>query len=305
MTRLLRSAVSTGCALLSTPVWAAPEASPAPPSAPVAEVAIAYGKAGLKLGDTALVPGQVDAAAWDSAQELLWFTKGATLHVIDLRDPQRTAVPIAEKMPDGGFAVTGVSTADSGTSYAGLYPILVLGAKPKIDPGSGAYGGIWEDQDKDARKKIAEIKLVGTPWLTAQVGRKPARPAAPAATFAEAARVALPKGAGECDDKDMCGTARTFGPTTYRLVVTSHSCGDACHTGCALYDPAGKKYTNPEAGGPWGRRPEGSGTCDGYVFSPSGTSYLNGHSVCRIAATVDCTQTEDWTYAGWSRGAAQ
>jgi hypothetical protein len=305
MTRLLRRAVLTGCALLSTPVWAAPEASPAPPSAPVAEVAIAYGKAGLKLGETPIFRGQVDAAAWDSAQELIWFTKGATLHVIDLRDPQRAAVPIAEKMPDGGFAVTGVSTADSGTSYAGHYPILVFSAKPKIDPGSGAYGGIWEDQDKEARKKISEIKLVGTLWLTAQVARAPARPAAPAATFGDAGRVALPKGVGACDDKEMCGTARTFGPTTYRLVVTSHSCGDACHTACALYDPAGKRYTNPEGGGPWSARPEGSGTCDGYVFSPSGTSYLNGQSVCRIAATVNCTKTEDWNYVGWYRGAAK
>lgn len=305
MTRLLRSAVLTGSALLSTPVWAAPEAPSPASAAPVAEVAIAYGKAGLKLGDTVLVPGQVDAAAWDAAQALLWFTKGATLHVLDLRDPQRTAVPIAEQMPDGGFGVSGVSTADSGTSYAGLYPILVFGAKPKIDQGSGAYGGIWEDQDKDARQKIAQIKLVGTPWLTAQAGRAPAGPAAPPVTFAEAGRVALPKGAGECDDPEMCGQASTFGPTPYRLVVTSHSCGDACHTACALYDPAGRKYTNPEAGGPWGRRPDGSGTCDGYVFAPSGTSYLNGHSVCRIAATVRCTQTEDWTYAGWSRGAAR
>jgi hypothetical protein len=124
----------------------APEPAPAPVSAPPAEVPIAYGKAGLKLGDTPIFGGQVDAAAWDSAQELLWFTNRSTMNVIDLRDPQRTVVPIAEKMPDGSFAVTGVSTADSGTSYAGLYPILVFGAKPKIDPGSGAYGGIWEDQ---------------------------------------------------------------------------------------------------------------------------------------------------------------
>jgi hypothetical protein len=115
----------------------------------------------------------------------------------------------------------------------------------------------------------------------------------------------LPKGVGACDDPEMCGKATIFGPTAYRLVVTSHSCGDACHTACALHDPARKKYTNPEAGGAWGARPEGSGTCDGYVFSPSGTSYLNGQSVCRIGASVTCTQTEDWNYAGWYRGAAR
>lgn len=141
MTRLLRDAAFTCSALLSTQGWAAPEAAPAPVSAPPAEVTIAHGKAGLKLVDTPIFRGQVDAAAWDSAQELIWFTNRSTLNVIDLRDPLRTAVPIAEKMPDGSFAVSGVSTADSGTAYAGLYPVLVFSANPKIDPGSGAYGG--------------------------------------------------------------------------------------------------------------------------------------------------------------------
>ena len=136
MTCLLRNAALTGSALLSTPVWAAPEPSPAPLSAPPAEVAIAYGKAGLKVGDAPIFRGPVDAAAWDSAQELLWFT-------------------------------------------------------------------------------------------------------------------------------------------------------------------------NPEGGGAWGARPEGGGTCDGYVFSPSGTSHLTGRSVCRIAVTVACTQSEDWHSVGWYRGAAR
>lgn len=317
MTHRLRNAVFACSAFVSTQASAAPEPSPgpssapvsapasAPASAPVSEVAIAYGKAGVKVGDTPVFAGPVDAAAWDSAQDLVWFTSKSTLFVIDLRVPQRTAVSIAEKMPAGSFGVSGVSTADSGTSYAGVYPVLVFSEKTGIDQGSGAYGGIWEDQDKDARQKIARISIVGTAWLASQVGRSPSAPRAKAATFGGARRVALPKGVGECDDREMCGTATAFGPTPYRLVVISHSCGDACYTGCALYSPASKKYTHPEAGGAWGARPEGAGACEGHVFSPSGTSYLNGQTICRIGATIVCTQTEDWKYVGWDRGAAR
>ena len=268
------------------------------------ELAIAYGNLGVRLGDESIFKGIVGAAAWDSSQELVWFTSKSTLYVIDLRDSQRQAVPIAEKMPEGSFGISGVSTADSGSAYAGIYPIIVISAKPRVDHGSGAYGEIWEEQDKAARKLISKIKITGAQWLTAQIGRKPrAGEAAVPSTFTAVGRVSLPKGAGDCEDPKSCGQAALFGSTVYRLIVTSQSCGDACHTGCTLYDPASKMYTNPGAGGAWGASPNQSATCTDYLFSQSGNSYLVGKAICQIGATINCAQADEWNYVGWYRGA--
>ncbi len=263
-------------------------------------LAIAYGKTGIKLGDESIFAGDVEGAAWDPGQELIWFKSKGTLSVIDLRAKTRKPVAIAKKMPPGAFGVSGVSTAGWNTDYAGIYPVIVVGKKPKVGQDAGAYGEIWEDQDKAARKLIKKVKIVGARWLKAQAKRK-ARPLSTPVNTEVVGKVTLPAGT-ECEDDDTCGEARAFGGTGLQLVVTEYGCGDACHMSCVLYDPKSKKFTSPSAGGAWSATPSDEADCFDYQFSPSGTSYVSGSSRCEVGKTISCTSSADWAYVGWVDG---
>lgn len=121
---------------------------------------ISYGSTGIRIGDAQRFAGDVDDIALDGAQDLLWFTSGGNLDVIDLRDATFAPVEIAKGLPGRhGFGIVGVSTVDSDGAYgatrAAHIPELVFGA------------------DSGLRSGGPKTKLVGQRWLTAQLGRKP------------------------------------------------------------------------------------------------------------------------------------
>jgi hypothetical protein len=248
-----------------------------------------YGDAGLTVGGTSLYGKPVSAAIYDRAQDLIWFVSKGSLQVIDLRAKK------AKRFPDAPFGIEGVSSGSYAADYAGVYPVIVVGAKPNVAEGMGAYGGLWEDQDAAARKQNKKIKLVGKSWLKKQKKRAP--------RFAEPTpgeplpRVAVPEEMMSCDDPDECGGAERFGDTAYQLVTISYSCGDACHLSCALHDPKTRKFVSPEAGGAWSTTAEG-GACWGYGVDPSG-KYFTGTKACQVDAKgVTCTDT-GWSLFGW------
>jgi hypothetical protein len=239
-----------------------------------------------------LVAGDIGAAALDDKQDLVWLVRGGRLEVLDLREPDPAPVPIVERwykktdtyVSAPVVVVTGVSSASTDTSYAGIHPVLSWKDKPRITTGEGAYGGIWEDQDALVKKVIKKAKIVGGPWLQAHKGRAPravpARPASP-----RPAPVKLPSALlGECEDEQTCGEAEAFGATGWSLVVVSHTCGDACHTSCVLHDPATKTFASPTSPGRWGKKAEG-GSCLGYVFDATGTRWVVGDQVCTTTTT--------------------
>jgi hypothetical protein len=274
-------------------------------TAGAAPTLISFGDSGLKAGDTVLHDKAVTGAAHDAAQELIWFHSGGTLYVIDLRDAARKPVAIATKVPEGAFGVEGVSSADSGTTYAGLYPILKFSKSPKITVGQGAYGGIWDEQDAAAKKAIKKIKLVGKKWLTKQAKRVArAVPAAPRIGELTGKLVKVPEG-DECDGSSAeCGDNATFGDTPYWLVVTSSSCGDACHLSCVLYDPKTKKFADPSAAkSAWSTTlpADSAGSCfnEAYGLRPGGEYFTGGNRCTVSAAGVACTASEGWAHVGW------
>jgi hypothetical protein len=256
-------------------------------------VYLSVGDAGVFATATAdgwsqsLVEGRVDAAALDTAQDLVWLARGGKLEVLDLREPAPRPVPIVEswfqKSDDYGSApgitISGVSNTSTDTTYAGVFPVLVWKAKPRISTDGGAYAGIWPEQDAAAKKRVRKARIVGGAWLTAQAGRK-ARPLPAPAVPLRPARVELPKGLGECEDEEMCGAAEGFGATSWWLVTVTHSCGDACHTECLLYDPATHNLASPAAPATWSARGGEKGPCLGYVFDATGTRYLIADKVC-------------------------
>lgn len=265
---------------------------------------LAYGDGGLRLGEAVLHAKAVEAAAYDPAQDLVWFKAGGTLQVIDLRDPARKPITVAARMPEGGFAITGLSKVAWSTTYSSLYPVISLGKKITIDTGLGAYAGRYEDQEPHTRKAIKKIKITGARWLATQRGRRPRTVvAAPRVGAYGDNRIKLPDGTGECGDVDIaCGTAVTFGDTKHLLVVVESSCGDACHQSCALYDPKRKRFTHPLAlNGGWSATPpDAAGPCtdDDYGMRAGG-EYYSGSFRCAVTTVVRCTENPGWTYAGW------
>lgn len=277
----------------------------APALAAAAPQLVSYGDSGLKLGETSLFAKPVDGAAHDPAQELIWFRAAGTLYVIDLRDVGRKPVVIATRFPEGGFSIGGVSDADHDITYAGIYPILVVGKSPKIRTGLGAYGGMWEEQDAENKKAIRKIKLTGKKWLTKQAKRV-ARPVnfPEVGTTTDGISVPLAAKGEDCDGGGLdCGQTAPFGDTPYQLVVISSSCGDACHASCLFYDQKTKKFANPAATSTWSATiPPDTGTScfpENYGLRPGG-EYFHGPSRCKVATTgVTCTASEGWTHVGW------
>lgn len=277
---------------------------------PVAAVAapqlVSYGDGGLRLGDASLFAKPVDGAAFDSAQELVWFRSTGTLYVIDLRDPARTPVEIAKKLPDGGFSVSGLSNVEFSTSYAGVYPNLAIAKSVKVTQRSGAYGGIWEDQDADAKKAIKKIKVVGKKWLDKQKKRKPRAvtpgPKVGSFTGTIVTIPGLPDDA--CDGAGVdCGDTVPFGDTGFQLVVISSGCGDACHASCVFYDPKTKKFADPGAAkGAWLATPPADVAASCFAEDwglRAGGEYFYGSKRCTVGKDVVCTEANGWTHVGW------
>src|SRR5215470_15012521 len=94
-----------------------PAATPQPPATPPppglrdsllaragkTPVYLAFGEAGVVASavdgawSVTLVDGQVDGAALDSAQDLLWLTRAGRLEVLDLREPAPKPVRVVDR----------------------------------------------------------------------------------------------------------------------------------------------------------------------------------------------------------------
>ncbi len=265
-----------------------------------AEDAIAYGDGGLRVGATVVFTKPVTAAAYDAALDLVWINSKGTLQVLDLRTSPPKATVIAKKMPEGGFDIAGTSTATTGNVYALVFPVLKLGKSFKFSSAEGVYGELDMDEEAEqqARKRIKKIKLVGKKWLKAL--KKRTTRALRVAAAAPAAKVALPAGVCESEDPDVCGEVTPFGHTAYQLALTQYSCGDACFTGCVLYDPKTKKLASPlEPSSAWGQAAIAGG-CSDYLFASDDKTYLYGAMRCTLDRAVTCTEDAGWVYVGWT-----
>jgi hypothetical protein len=255
-----------------------------------------------------LLAKPVDSAAWDPRQDLLWLLREHRLEVLDLREEAPSPVPILANVPDNyapQFAVQGVSSAGTYNGYSFFYTILIWqsSGEAKLELGQGLWSDLDMDQLPEKQKELGRVKIVGAKWLKAQRARAPHAVPSPTKP-ARLPDVVLPKGMGKCEVQDICGHAESFGATGLVLVVAKHECGDACHTGCVLYDPAKKLFASPDNPGVWApTMAVESGSCADYQFS--GDHYLSndiyyhrGSLVCTLKA---CTTLES-TAIGWLDG---
>jgi hypothetical protein len=269
-----------------------------------ADEPLGYGANGIKLGDKVLFDGPVSGAAYDAAQDLVWFRTAGTLEVIDLRDPALAPVKIVTKLPEeGGFAIRGASKAgylDWPGAWVISYPVLTVGKTVKLKAHQeGDFGDNGQDDD-DARYAIKHAKIVGKKWLKALAKRK-RHAVAPSANVA-GAHVDPPDPEACEDAPDQCGVTTTLGATPYLVVVVAASPfeEDVYDTSCLLYDPAKKRWIDPNQGGEWSKTPPDPGSCDDYDVSADGTRYLTGTAVCTLAKkTITCEVANDVAYLAW------
>lgn len=262
-----------------------------------------FGPGGLQVGATVLYTQQVDGAAYDAKQDLIWFVSKRQLFVVDLRDAKPAPIAIAKNLPEGlaSFGVGGLSTADWQTDYAGVYPQFSIDKKVKASAEVGAYADVDPEADASHKKAIKKIKIVGAKWVTAQKDRKPHDVPA---DRGEAPKVTLPAGVGECSEEDLCGQATWLGDTAYQAVLIKHDCGDACHTECVLYDPKAKKFAPGLADGTWGAvKSDMDGmSCIGLAVEPGGGHYFSneGNKVCTLGAgKMTCVDLEPLVPFAW------
>jgi hypothetical protein len=278
------------------------------PAVARADEPLSFGEDGLRLGVETLYPGPVNGAAYDPAQELVWFRTGGTLEVIDLRDPKRTAVPIATRLPEeGAFAVTGASKAGFLTGpdeWVISYPSLATGKKVKLSSVQAGDFGSNGGKDADAAHQIKKAKLVGAKWLKT-LAKRQARPVPPNLVNAPVAKVAPPD-PDQCEEAEACGVATSLGNSKYVVVVTSASYGPgALMTMCHLYDPATKRFASPAESGTWKDEEPATGSCGPYHLSTDGVRYLVGSTMCAVTAKgTKCATNDERTYIGWADPAA-
>lgn len=260
---------------------------------------VTFGAGGLRRGSAVLVTGAIDSAAHDPRLDLVWFVAGGKLQVLDLRAPSPKPVAIVSRVPDDtSFVIRGASTAAWNPNYTDVAMVLDLGRTPRLVTENGAYDQVDPDVTRAHRKAIKRATVVGKRWLATLARRAPRADVVPAP--AAAARVSPPAGMCGGDyatDPDGCGDATSFGGTKLQLVEVVMACGDACHSECALYDPARKLWASP-LGSAWGKTAS-TASCDGYVFARDGVHYANAGYTCTLGATVTCAKDEAWLAVGY------
>ena len=289
---MIRSAL-----LVASAILIAGSAS-ADPAATVPAGLAVYGDGGLAIGGTVLFKGPVTGAALDAKQDLLWFESDGTLEVIDLRDAARTPVVIATKIPTTSFSIGGFSEAHFQDEYTGVNIHFDVDKKPSASAEDGLYAEVDEDGAARIKKQAKKIKIVGKKWIAAQQKRVPN--AAPAARQ-DPPHVTLAKDIlDNCESPDICGTTSWLGGSPYQTIAVSHSCGDACHVGCMLYDPAKKQFAAPLADGGWGALADTSGAGDcSFEVEPGNARYAGGSKVCTLGAKMTCSDLGGWNVLAW------
>lgn len=231
-----------------------------------------------------LVSEPIEAAALDGALDVVWLRRKGRLEAFDLRQPNPSLIPVLTQVPAWAFMVSlrdrQTHSGEIGHQYAVLN--LWLGKKPSVDVSPGIYinegcNGDPETVSKKVQREARRVKIIGADFLATLVSRKFSPPSTEL-EFLTDSRVNIPKALNQCDaGVEACGGQSVrFGKTGLVLVVTAHSCGDACYSGCLLFDSKSKQWAAPPQFAKLSRPKKelGAGSCGNYLFERSGRGYL-------------------------------
>ncbi|MES2642888.1 MAG: hypothetical protein V4850_25615 [Myxococcota bacterium] len=244
--------------------------------------------------------GTLDDALWDAQGEVLLLRRGDRVEALDLREARPKPRLLATGVPPGRltweFQDRYLNSVRQGPESIRLGPDHrgVVGI-------AGAPGPLETDEASIAafEQAMARAALVDGDAL-AELGARALLPIPAPVYFDRARKLALPADVSCTDDADyaMCGGYVELGP--WLLTVESVSCGDACWTGCRLYDPASRL---PLAADPRRAAPASlaeAGSCGPYHVDASGRWYLFQEFATPVLCAFGgaCAKVEGWPL-GW------
>jgi len=214
---------------------------------------------------------------YDSMLELVWFSDGEQLWVIDLRNPALGAAPpilIAAKLPphvelqvdrEGHPLALPIDACD-------LAPILVLHWAP--DP--------WIEADQGQRS----TDLPGKAWLQSERARVARSAGEERWLHPSEPHVALSPSRAHCEDAEWCGASQAFAAGWDLVLADQDEGADCWHFGCLLFDSHAGAFGTPPLPSRWGPA-EGmpSGPCGPYRFDAAGSAFLVDDLLCTVGGS--------------------
>lgn len=216
---------------------------------------------------------------YDPALELVWFSDGERLSVLDVRGVPKTHYPpvvIAKDLP----AHVEIHVAHAGRHVepddaCDRAPALTLHweAEPWIEGGDG--------------QRVT--RLEGRDWLVREAGRAPREPSEEHWFHPANPHIPLPTGSTRCEEPSWCGASLTLDRTasgSVMLVLAAQNHGADCwHTRCLLYDSSTKAFATPPDPQRWSRAGDVAlGSCGPYRFDRVGRTFLLEDQVCVLDA---------------------
>ena len=196
-----------------------------------------------------LVPGAIGWALVDNRAGVVWFGPRDAIRLLDLHAASPSPEDIVAELPteviEGAPGIV-IDYAQGPVELAIGHPayhriILSVGAEPSLlgDPGA------WTD-DEEFGPAVAARPL--TPAVKARLvelyRRGEGHPLALPASYDEVGKVPGVDPAECPDDDSLCGQATAIPGTKLWRVITSFACGDGCHPGYKVYDPARKQFVD-------------------------------------------------------------
>ncbi len=216
---------------------------------------------------------------YDPALELVWFSDGERLSVLDVRGAPKTHNPpvvIAKALP----AHVEIHVAHAGRHVepddaCDRAPALMLhwDAEPWIEGGNG--------------QRVT--RLEGRDWLVREAVRAPREPSEEQWFHPASPHIPLPTGSARCEEPSWCGASLTLDQTasgSVMLVLAAQNHGADCwHTRCLLYDSSTKAFATPPDPQRWSRVGDVAlGSCGPYRFDRTAKTFLLEDQVCVLGA---------------------
>ena len=190
------------------------------------------------------VEGQVDWTLVDHRAQVVWFGAHGELRFLDLLQAAPAPETLATGLPTdfmsgppGVVIAHGPDDADRLWWGHPGYPRVVVDL-----PARGLACTSRTFPVEEFAPAVEAISAAIPERLRARLAHFAARGAGRPLHLARpepAGRVTLPPLDEPCEG-DVCGEAWTLPGTPFLRVATSYACGDACHVGWSVYDPAAK-----------------------------------------------------------------
>ena len=233
----------------------------------------------------------VDFSIYDPYLRVIWYAtqekhEKQSIWAFDLLNQVLNPLLVLEKIPRRAFRVNITDSLESSVEECALDGCIELKFdKKKNDFVARLDEGVYDEIFSDDKKKTKMFAVKNKEFLKKLISRNYSPPKSDWANQKPAVKKFRPERIGvRCsEDTEDCGKGISFGNTSYFLVMTDFSCGDACNASFQLYDPTQKKFALPSAPQKSAKKPFPEGQDHTrYFFDVSGKYYIFSNFLCNI-----------------------